>query len=137
MGGQAHLCAYRWRSVAVLIAIIEMPIVQSGRRGINALELLLLASFFVLLSGRCYLQAATLSDPAVDAYNVRIGTDAGSGAVLSWLGSAVGFLLYTATNLMSPIVWALATKQPVLTSNQWQISLSVGGETAFFCLESL
>ena len=75
MGGQAHHRLNQWRVTAVLIAIIEMPIVHSGRRGINALELLLLTAFFVLLPGRNSLQAATLSDPSVDAYNVRIGTE--------------------------------------------------------------
>jgi len=57
-----------------LIAIIEMPIVQSGRRETNALEFLLLAACFVLFPERSCLQAGLFSDFAVNAYNGRIGT---------------------------------------------------------------
>lgn len=58
------------------------------------------------------------------------------GALLSWPGSGVGYALYTATNLVPPVAWTLATNQPVLINNQWQITLPTGGGTGFFCLES-
>ena len=47
----------------------------------------------------------------------------GGGSSLSWVGSGVGFALYTTTNLASPAAWSPATNQPVFTNNQWQIAL--------------
>jgi hypothetical protein len=60
----------------------------------------------------------------------------GGGTLLSWPGSGVGFGLYTATNLAPPVVWTPATNQPVLTNDQWQITLPVGKSTVFFRIES-
>lgn len=54
---------------------------------------------------------------------LSIGGDGNGNTVLAWPSSGVGFAVYTATNLTSPIVWTLATNQPVWTNNQWQITL--------------
>jgi len=47
----------------------------------------------------------------------------GGGSSLSWIGSGVGFALYTTTNLASPAAWLLATNQAIFNSNRWQITL--------------
>jgi len=57
--------------------------------------------------------------------------------MLTWPGSGVGFKLFTATNLSPPIAWTLATNQPALASNQWQILLPENnGDNRFYRLES-
>lgn len=56
----------------------------------------------------------------------------GSGGLLAWAGSGVGFTLYTTTNLAPPVVWTPATNQPVLSNNQWQIALPVAGSASCF-----
>jgi len=55
-----------------------------------------------------------------------------SNSALNWSGSGVGFALYTATNLASADAWILATNQPVLVSNQWQILLSNDSAASHF-----
>ena len=56
---------------------------------------------------------------------------------LNWPASGVGFALYTATNLLPPIAWILATNQPSLTGTQWQISLPIQPSGAqFFRLQA-
>jgi hypothetical protein len=68
---------------------------------------------------------------------LTIGVGVGNGTILSWPGNGVGFALYTTTNLSAPVVWNLATNQPMLTSNQWQITLQAGGgNVCFYRLES-
>jgi formylmethanofuran dehydrogenase subunit A len=67
---------------------------------------------------------------------LTIGSGVGNGTLLSWPGSGVGFVLYTATNLVPPVAWTLATSQPVLTNTQWQITLPVDSNTGFFRLQS-
>ncbi|HSY16800.1 MAG TPA: DUF2341 domain-containing protein [Candidatus Acidoferrales bacterium] len=74
--------------------------------------------------------AVTQQAPALSISN------GGSGALLSWPGSGVGFMLYTATNLVPPIAWTPATNQPVLVGNQWQITLPAGNQTCFCSLVS-
>lgn len=54
---------------------------------------------------------------------LSIGGDGNGNTVLTWPSSGVGFIVYTATNLTPPIAWSPATSQPVLTNNQWQITL--------------
>lgn len=54
---------------------------------------------------------------------LSIGGDGNGNTVLTWPSSGVGFTVYTATNLTPPIAWTPATSQPVLTNNQWQITL--------------
>ena len=62
---------------------------------------------------------------------------AGNGLQVTWPGSGVGFALYTATNLASPVAWALLTNQPVWTNGQWQINLPVDSSAArFYRLQS-
>jgi hypothetical protein len=57
---------------------------------------------------------------------------ASGGTSLSWAGSGVGFLLYTATNLSSSAVWTPATNQPLFVNNQWQITLPAATNGARF-----
>lgn len=54
---------------------------------------------------------------------LAIGTGGGAGSFIVWPANGVGFALYTATNLTSPVAWVLTTNQPVFTNNQWQINL--------------
>ncbi|HVV00585.1 MAG TPA: LamG-like jellyroll fold domain-containing protein, partial [Verrucomicrobiae bacterium] len=44
---------------------------------------------------------------------------------VSWPASAVGFTLFTTTNLTPPVVWQPGTNQPIFTNNQWQATLPV------------
>lgn len=64
--------------------------------------------------------------------------DSGTGAtVLSWPASGVGFSLYTATNLIPPVTWTLATNAPVMNNNQWQITLpNDGNASRYYRLKS-
>jgi hypothetical protein len=48
----------------------------------------------------------------------------GAALVLQWPASAVGFALYTTTNLTPPANWLLATNQAAFVNGQWQISLA-------------
>lgn len=67
---------------------------------------------------------------------LNIGAGAG-GVSVTWPGSGVGFALYTATNLASPVAWSLATNQPVFINNQWQITLPADTtSTLFYRLKS-
>jgi hypothetical protein len=51
------------------------------------------------------------------------GNGNGGSTFLVWPSSGVGYELYTTTNLNPPVVWTPVTNQPLLTNNQWQISL--------------
>src|SRR5580698_6590462 len=75
MGGQAYFCVHQRRCIALLSAIMEMPIVRPGHRWMNGLGLALFTAMVVFLPVPNCLSAASLSDPAVDAYNVRVGTE--------------------------------------------------------------
>jgi hypothetical protein len=54
-----------------------------------------------------------------------------------WPASGVGFSLYVATNLIPPVIWSLATNQPVYLNSQWQVSLATNSAMgrAFFRLQ--
>lgn len=68
---------------------------------------------------------------------LTLAAGGGNGALLAWPGSGVGFTLYSTTNLVPPVVWMPVTNQPVLTSNQWQISLPFGNNNIqFYRLQS-
>ena len=61
----------------------------------------------------------------------------GGGTSLSWVGSGVGFALYTTTNLASTATWSLATNQPLFTNNHWQIPLAAANDgPRFYYLKS-
>jgi hypothetical protein len=56
---------------------------------------------------------------------------------LSWPASGVGFGLYTATNVISPVAWSPVTNQPSLVGAQWQVGVPLAPEVArFFRLQS-
>ena len=62
-----------------------------------------------------------------------LGLTAGAGGLaLSWPASGVGFALYSATNLITPVVWNLVTNPAALVNNQWQISLPLDDSAARF-----
>jgi hypothetical protein len=62
---------------------------------------------------------------------------AANGLLLSWPGSALGFTLYSATDLTQPVLWSLVTNLPSLAKNQWQVRLSLdASKTEFFRLQS-
>ena len=65
----------------------------------------------------------------VPALSINYG---GGSSALSWAGTGVGFALYMATNLASAGTWSLATNQPVLVGNQWQINLPADDATSRF-----
>lgn len=65
---------------------------------------------------------ATYSSITQASPALSIGGAGDGGMLLSWPAMGVGFALYTATNVTSG-AWTLATNQPVLTNNQWQMSL--------------
>jgi hypothetical protein len=69
---------------------------------------------------------------------LTIGTGGGADTFfLTWPLSGVGFALCTATNLTPPVIWTPAPNQPVLTSNQWHINLTIGNDsTRFYRLQS-
>jgi hypothetical protein len=48
----------------------------------------------------------------------------------------VGFTLYTTRNLTPPVAWSVATNQPVLTNNEWQITLPANENLRFYRLKS-
>ena len=59
-------------------------------------------------------------------------TKNGNILTLNWPASGVGFGLFSATNLIFPITWTLATNQPAFASNQWQISLPIDNAAGRF-----
>jgi hypothetical protein len=68
---------------------------------------------------------------------LSIGGAPGGSTLLTWPASGVGFALYTATNLTAPVTWTLATNQPTLSSNQWQITLPPdSNESRYYRLQS-
>jgi hypothetical protein len=76
--------------------------------------------------------SVTRSAPALS-----IGGSSDGGTVLTWPASGVGFSLFTATNLTPPIIWTLATNQPVLSNSQWQITLPQDGDVSrYYRLQS-
>jgi len=97
-------------------------------------------------SGSCssnYIWASYLTvaaNAALESYSavtqeppqLSIGAGGNAGTLLTWPASGVGFALYTTTNLAPPVVWTLATNQALLTSNEWQISLPAGSNSACF-----
>lgn len=57
--------------------------------------------------------------------------------LVAWPAAGVGYDLYTATNLNPPIAWTLCTNQPLLTNNQWQVTLPPGnGGARFYRIQS-
>ena len=75
---------------------------------------------------------------AVTQQTPALAINPGAGGLsLNWSGSGVGFALYTATNLTSPMVWMPATNQPTLVNNQWQINLPPdSNSTRFYRLQA-
>ncbi|MGH8022321.1 MAG: LamG-like jellyroll fold domain-containing protein, partial [Limisphaerales bacterium] len=62
---------------------------------------------------------------------------AGAIANFVWPATGVGYALFTATNLTPPVSWSPAGVQPLLTNNQWQISLPYGNTgSRFYRLQS-
>lgn len=57
---------------------------------------------------------------------------AGGAVTLNWGSHAVGFTLYTTTNLGVPTAWIPATNASALVSNQWQVTLPFFPETNRF-----
>jgi hypothetical protein len=83
----------------------------------------------------CAYDTVTRGKPAIS------GSLAGQSMILNWPASAVGYALYTTTNLASANGWSLVTNTPVLVNSngitQWQISLPWGTHAArFFGLKS-
>ena len=64
-----------------------------------------------------------------------VDNNAGSTSV-SWPASGVGFTLYSTTNINPPVIWTVATNQPALTNNQWQISLPADATQRFYRLKA-
>jgi len=44
---------------------------------------------------------------------------------LSWTNIATGYVVDTATNLTSPIMWSALTNSPISTNGQWQLTLPI------------
>jgi len=82
--------------------------------------------------------ATLASYSAVTQQSPALSLSAGaSGLQAAWPSSGVGFALYTATNLASPVAWSALTNQPVWTNTQWQINLPGDpSATRFYRLES-
>jgi hypothetical protein len=57
--------------------------------------------------------------------------------LLSWPASAIGFSLYTTTNLTPPATWTRVLTPPTLLGNRWQIALALSATatTHFFRLQ--
>ncbi|HEX4264255.1 MAG TPA: DUF2341 domain-containing protein [Verrucomicrobiae bacterium] len=80
---------------------------------------------------------ASYASVAQAAPALSIGGSIDGGTVLIWPASGVGFALYTSTNLAPPISWTLATNQPALSNNQWQITLPQDGSASrYYRLQS-
>jgi hypothetical protein len=56
----------------------------------------------------------------------------GKEGLVYWPAHGVGAALRSATNLATPITWTPVTNQPVLVSNQWQITLPTDSSEARF-----
>jgi hypothetical protein len=56
----------------------------------------------------------------------------GSGMILSWPASGVGFSLYSASNLAPPVLWNPLTNQPAFVNSQWQILLTPNASSNLF-----
>ncbi|HXI72393.1 MAG TPA: DUF2341 domain-containing protein [Verrucomicrobiae bacterium] len=81
-----------------------MPIVPSRRRRINACGHHLFAAIIVFAAAQSLLSAATLSDPAVDAYNVRVGTETFAAMYKFSTNSALVETAQAITNLGSDTI---------------------------------
>jgi len=66
-----------------------------------------------------------------------LGVNVGSGALnLSWPNWATDWVLYSATNLVPPIVWSPVTNSTVNTNGQWLMSLPINADAKFYRLSS-
>ncbi|MDE3066326.1 MAG: DUF2341 domain-containing protein [Verrucomicrobiota bacterium] len=74
----------------------------------------------------------TYSAVAREIPALTIGAVGGSGTLLTWPGSGVGFALYSASNLTAPVVWTQATNSPVLADGRWQVDLAANNHGACF-----
>jgi hypothetical protein len=89
--------------------------IESGKRSSNWVW----AAWMNVVSNTTLANYSGIAQPSPA---LSIGGSNNGGTLLSWPATGVGFALYTATNLVSAD-WTLATNQPVMTNNQWQISL--------------
>ena len=83
---------------------MEMPVIRFRRRLIDALGLQLCAGICFLISEPSLLQAANLSDPAVDAYDVRVGTETFAAMYKFTTNSALVETAQAITNLGSDTI---------------------------------
>jgi hypothetical protein len=74
---------------------------------------------------------ASNSDVTLQPPVLTLGVSDGDTS-LRWIGSGVGFALYTKTNLDSSITWSRATNQPLFTNNHWQIALTAANNGSRF-----
>jgi hypothetical protein len=57
-------------------------------------------------------------------------TAAPAGFTASWPPNGVGFELFGATNLVSPVFWTLVPNAPVLTNGHWEVAIPVDTNNA-------
>ena len=55
---------------------------------------------------------------------------------LSWRSNALSFDLYTTTDLVTPIMWSIATNPAALSNGQWMITIPAENRGKFFRLQS-
>ncbi len=71
----------------------------------------------------------TVFDPNAVILNLL---PAGNSLTLTWPGDIGQWLVHCATNLVLPVTWSPAAASPVLTNQQWQVTLPVGTDSAAF-----
>lgn len=69
-------------------------------------------------------KAALASCSTVEHVAPVLTVDYGNPLTLSWPANGVGFVLYTATNLLRPVVWSPAANVPSLLNREWQVELT-------------
>ncbi len=109
--------------------VMDEARIQSGAISSN----LVWASWATVATNSTFGSSSVTQQPPI----LTLGAVSNTGMFLTWPGSGVGFMLYTTTNLLSPGTWTLATNQPSLINNQWQINLPADQSGArFYRLES-
>jgi hypothetical protein len=76
--------------------------------------------------------SAFTSAAAVNLQPTLSCTNSPAGTVLTWPATAGVFVVYTTTNLTSPVVWTPATNSAADVNGQWQVLISPPANGAQF-----
>jgi Concanavalin A-like lectin/glucanases superfamily len=78
------------------------------------------ASYLNVVSNTSFASYSTINPQPT----LSLTTGTGANLLLTWPASAGTVFLYTATNLIPPVTWTLATNTAALVNGEWQVSVS-------------